>query len=219
MRKFEPNSGCSKIRPVRAAFQSLVMKRLVTRGRINVFVTASDGSDLGSFSCASGSNLRMEFLRRSLPLSEIYDYETKRFDGTAVRACACTRSPWISPCDVAPCVARESSRSHWELGHQLRRRRLLWDLPGGHHRGHGFGVAQRPRGGQSAGEAGPPVALALELPRAPRDGQPHGRRAGSASAPAHLHRRAKQVGPWLIRLIHLMAELSIRWQTFRLALN
>lgn len=59
---------------------TLVMKRLVARGRINVQVTASTGEDLGTFNCASGSNLRMEFLRRSLPKDEIYDSNTYRFD-------------------------------------------------------------------------------------------------------------------------------------------
>jgi len=31
-------------------------------------VTSSDGTDMGSFQCASGANLRMEFLRRGLPM-------------------------------------------------------------------------------------------------------------------------------------------------------
>ena len=49
------------------------MKRLVKRGRINVSVTSSTGVDMGTFQCASGANLRMEFLRRQLPKDEIYD--------------------------------------------------------------------------------------------------------------------------------------------------
>ncbi len=61
--------------------KTLNMKRLVRRGRLNVAVTGSDGTDLGTFSCASGSNMRMEFLRRGLPLGEIYDSQTMRFDG------------------------------------------------------------------------------------------------------------------------------------------
>ena len=46
---------------------TLFMKRLVQRGRISVSVTSSSGIDLGTFTCASGANLRMEFLRRQLP--------------------------------------------------------------------------------------------------------------------------------------------------------
>ena len=59
---------------------TLIMKRLVRRARMNVHVTASDGTDLGSFNCPSGANLRMEFLRRGLPQEEIYDMSTMRFD-------------------------------------------------------------------------------------------------------------------------------------------
>jgi len=59
---------------------TLMMKRLTKRGRFNVKVTSSEGKDMGTFQCASGANLRMEFLRRGLPQNEIYDSQTMRFD-------------------------------------------------------------------------------------------------------------------------------------------
>eukprot|EP00613_Pedinella_sp_CCMP2098_P002128 CAMPEP_0171626118 /NCGR_PEP_ID=MMETSP0990-20121206/19827_1 /TAXON_ID=483369 /ORGANISM="non described non described, Strain CCMP2098" /LENGTH=321 /DNA_ID=CAMNT_0012193403 /DNA_START=85 /DNA_END=1050 /DNA_ORIENTATION=- len=80
---------------------TLVMQRLVKRGRIDVQVTGSQGQDLGTFNCASGSNLRTEFLRRSLPKDEIYDPFTNRFDAIGNAGTNCGGEGSCGTCLVA----------------------------------------------------------------------------------------------------------------------
>jgi ferredoxin len=80
---------------------TLSMQRLVKRGRINVQVTGSQGQDLGTFDCASGSNLRMEFLRRGLPKEEIYDPNTYRFDAIGNSGSNCGGEGSCGTCLVA----------------------------------------------------------------------------------------------------------------------
>lgn len=58
----------------------LTMKRLVQRATVKVSVTGIDKTDLGTFECPAGSNLRMEMLKRGLPTDQIYDMDTMRFD-------------------------------------------------------------------------------------------------------------------------------------------
>lgn len=79
----------------------LTMKRMIKRATVKVTVTAGDGSNLGSFECASGANLRMEFLRRTLPKEEIYDSSTMRFDAIGNAGSNCGGEGTCGTCIVA----------------------------------------------------------------------------------------------------------------------
>jgi hypothetical protein len=131
----------------------LVMKRLVRRERIDVHVTASDGTDLGSFSCPAGANLRMEFLRRQLPMTEIYDSQTMRFDAIGNSGSNCGGEGSCGTCLVAitqgfDLVSPAAGTEAKALAKQGRPTRWRWScrtVVGSENRGGNVRVQLRPQ--------------------------------------------------------------------------